>query len=526
MATLRLIQTTDMNGLSDITPDSDTFSGSEFDVNSTVSGSVECLGSFQNVSVNHLSGTITDVLLDTNDFQSAPNLYFSDLSFQLSNISYGFGDLDFLISHTFTFASELLDGSDTIYGSTGNDGIIGFAGDDVLIGGAGADVLNGDDGNDTASYSTAGAGLFAGIEDFNANTGDAAGDTYISIENLEGSQFNDVLYGTGIANRLSGGAGNDILVGKAGADILDGGTGTDKVGYDASQTGLRADLLLPATNTGDAAGDVYVSIENLDGSSFDDILLGDNAANVIGGNLYHDTPSGNDTLYGRGGNDILFGYDGNDILNGGTGADTMVGGTGNDTYYVDDAGDVVTENPNEGSDTIYTSIDYTIGTGTQMEFLRANAGSKGIVLTGNNLANTIVGNTGADTLSGGGGNDMLRGSGGPDVLTGGAGADTFTYTALSDSTVAASGRDTITDFLTSAGDKIDLHLIDANAALAGNQAFTLIGTNAFSGVAGQLRYAPSGGNTLISADVNGDKAADFSILVNGAHSFAPSDFVL
>ena len=119
---------------------------------------------------------------------------------------------------------------------------------------------------------------------------------------------------------------------------------------------------------------------------------------------------------------------------------------------------------------------------------------------------------------------MLVGGAGADVLTGGAGADVFRFTALADSTVAAGGRDTIRDF--ASGDKIDLHLIDANASLAGDQAFSFIGTNAFSGAAGQLRYAASGGNTLISGDVNGDKVADFSILVSGAHAFGASDFVL
>ncbi len=71
-----------------------------------------------------------------------------------------------------------------------------------------------------------------------------------------------------------------------------------------------------------------------------------------------------------------------------------------------------------------------------------------------------------------------------------------------------------------------MSLIDANANVAGNQAFTFIGSNAFSGAAGQLRYAASGRDTLISGDVNGDKVADFSILVSGAHAFSTSDFIL
>ena len=226
-----------------------------------------------------------------------------------------------------------------------------------------------------------------------------------------------------------------------------------------------------------------------------------------------------------GGDDILYGGEGNDVLDGGKGADIMVGGVGNDTYYVDNPGDEVIENLNEGTDTVYASVSYALDAGSSIQFLRANAGSVGLTLTGNEIDNTIVGGSGADTLIGGGGKDTLRGGLGADKLTGGTNADTFQYTAVGDSS-ASTGIDTITDFSHSAGDKIDLHLIDAITGVAGDQAFTFIGTNAFSGVAGQLRYAPSGANTLVSGDVNGDKAADFSILVKGAHTFAASDFVL
>jgi Ca2+-binding RTX toxin-like protein len=196
--------------------------------------------------------------------------------------------------------------------------------------------------------------------------------------------------------------------------------------------------------------------------------------------------AGNDTLNGGTGNDTLNGFAGNDTLNGGTGADTMVGGTGNDTYYVDNPGDVVNEAAGAGTDTVRTTLLSKM-LGANLEDLMF-IGSGNFTGTGNALNNVITGGAGNDTLTGwagndmlngGSGNDVLNGGAGADVLTGGAGADVFRFSALTDSTVAVGGRDTIRDFVS--GDKIDLHLIDANASLAGDQAFSFIGTNAFSG---------------------------------------------
>jgi serralysin len=118
-------------------------------------------------------------------------------------------------------------GDDTLYGLAANDYLDGGDNNDNLDGGAGADQLIGGAGNDTASYVSAGAGVIASLSNSSANTGDAAGDTYNSIENLTGSSYADNLTGDSGANRLSGGAGNDTLRGLGGSDYLDGGTETD-----------------------------------------------------------------------------------------------------------------------------------------------------------------------------------------------------------------------------------------------------------------------------------------------------------
>jgi len=158
----------------------------------------------------------------------------------------------------------------------------------------------------------------------------------------------------------------------------------------------------------------------------------------------------------------------------------------------------------------------------------ARGGSGNDVLKGNAARNSLQGNAGNDqlygdngndALSGGAGNDMLGGQSGADVLLGGSGADSFRFWATSDSTAAAC--DTIKDFKRGQ-DHIDLRGIDANTKAAGDQAFTFIGKAAFSGKAGQLKFASG----VLSGDVNGDKIADLVVKVAGLSALAKSDFYL
>ncbi|WP_395680282.1 beta strand repeat-containing protein [Inquilinus sp.] len=462
---------------------------------------------------------------------------------------------------------DTLTGIERVIGSAGDDTLIGSAGDDTLIGGTGADVLTGNGGVDTADYSGSGAGVTVDLIAGTGIGGDAQGDTLTGIEDLTGSAFNDHLYGDGSANTITGGDGNDYLRGGAGADIIDGGNGSDFANYQGSAAGVNVDLLAGTASGGDATGDTLTSIENLYGSSNNDVLTGDNNANVIGGELGDDTLNGNggnDALNGEAGNDIIDGGDGDDRLVGGAGTDNITGGNGNDS--IDGGDDNDTVNGGDGNDIVYggagddtlngNNFNDTLTGGVGADHLDGGAGidtasytssSAGVTinlltgaasggdaagdtfagieqLSGSAFNDVLTGDDGANRLLGRGGDDILTGNGGADTFQGGAGNDTFVYNAISDSTVAGAGRDTIEDFST--GDKIDLSPIDANGAEPGDAAFTFISGN-FTGVAGELRVVNiPNGYQAVFADTNGDKIVDFAIVVLSDHTLTASDFVL
>jgi Ca2+-binding RTX toxin-like protein len=140
------------------------------------------------------------------------------------------------------------------------------------------------------------------------------------------------------------------------------------------------------------------------------------------------------------------------------------------------------------------------------------------------LNNVITGGSGADHLSGMAGNDTLIGGAGYDVMTGGSGADKFVFTPADFASGSSFGQ--ISDFSHSQADKIDLSAIDANTALAGDQAFTFVGKHAFTHVAGQLIYSGTHSGITIYGDTNGDGVADFSIDVAGVKGLVAGDFTL
>ena len=141
----------------------------------------------------------------------------------------------------------------------------------------------------------------------------------------------------------------------------------------------------------------------------------------------------------------------------------MVGGLGNDTYQVDTTTDTITENANQGTDTVQSSVTYTLGNNLENLTLTGTTNING---TGNTLNNIITGNSGKNTLTGSAGNDTLIGGTGNDTITGGAGSDRFTFNNRNE------GIDTITDFLSSQGDKIALSAAGFGSGLAAEVAIT------------------------------------------------------
>jgi hypothetical protein len=294
-----------------------------------------------------------------------------------------------------------------------------------------------------------------------------------------------------------------------------------------------------------------------------------------------------ETFNGGAGNDIMVGGGGIDAMNGGSGNDLIVLVSGNQGSFIDGGADTDTLRISGGLITlgslaeiekvnfqnagvlILTAAQFASGLTTTTQFSGAGSmqvdlslgnqqmlarsmtvsagsfvdftvnGSSGadVVKASIDTPATIFGNAGSDRLNGGdqvdtinGGNDIdkIRGDGGADILTGGAGADVFKYRAIADSGTTAGTRDTITDFLAGT-DRLNFVRIDANASLAGDQAFTFINTAAFTNTGlGQIRWVDLGADLKVEVDVDGNGVADMHILLQGAGAqvLTAADFVL
>lgn len=256
-----------------------------------------------------------------------------------------------------------------------------------------------------------------------------------------------------------------------------------------------------------------------------------------------------------------------------TGQVELAGGAGNDTYYVSTATTKVVEAANAGTDSVYSSVSFVLSNNVEDLWL-STGGTTG---TGNALNNRIFGTTGNETLFGLGGNDLLqggngndtlwggdgvddlRGDNGNDMLDGGAGNDTLRGGSGNDMLVGGAGNDTlepglgvdtcfgglgadvflfrcdeltktelktIGDFSKTEGDKINLSLLDANVNTTANDAFKFVGNKAFSGAAGELRYNVASGDLHLYGDMNGDRVADFDIVLSHVNAITAKEIWL
>lgn len=406
--------------------------------------------------------------------------------------------------------------ADTIYGGSGSDTIYGLGGNDTLAGQDGADTIYGGDGNDVI-YNT--SSLYDNYADY-----------------LYGENGDDKIF-IGTGDHASGGAGFDTLYAYF-QNVVSGMTldftsiwtgGTFSLGT-AAVTGMESLYVCYGGNGNDTitSGSIAGSSPQIFGWYGSDTLYGG---------------AGNDWLEGfsDGGNpdavaDTLYGGGGDDLLGGGVN-DYIDGGSGNDTLKLDLTG------ATSGATADFTlllagytgsifgatlisieHISQVIGTNYDDTFdLSANTINSN--LYGNAGNDTLISGSGADLVSGNAGNDVVIGGGGRDTLYGGADADTFVFRPGDMAGLTATTADLIGDFNHAQGDKIDLTGLDAIAG-GSDDAFAFLGTGAFTGVAGQLRYDYAGGYTTVYGDTDGDGIADIAVALTGNITLVSGDFVL
>ncbi|WP_395059704.1 calcium-binding protein [Polaromonas sp.] len=364
-------------------------------------------------------------------------------------------------------------------GNSGANTLTGGAGDDRLTGGLGADQMLGGEGDDlyevdnTADVVTEFAG--EGVDTVEASV------TYTLASEVEnviltglaaidgtGNALNNLLQGNAGDNTLTGGAGNDTLNGMKGADTLIGGTGNDTYLFEDDVDTIVEEL--------DAGRDTLISrlSASLAANVEDGVLLG-SATHLTGNEL----------------SNVLTGNNAANTLDGGTGADVLMGGKGNDIYLVDSQADTVVENAAEGSDTIQSSVSYSLGDNVEHLTLTGNAEAG----MGNELNNKLTGNAGSNKLWGGAGNDEIDGGAGADILFGGLGNDKYWVDSSDDLVVenADEGTDTV--------------YASVSYALTDNvERLTLTGSDNINAIgnAGNNRLEGNAGNNILFGGLGND----------------------
>jgi Ca2+-binding RTX toxin-like protein len=371
----------------------------------------------------------------------------------------------------------------TLIGNELANTLVGGALNDVLIGGAMGDAMTGGVGTqDIASYETATSKVTASLASSASNTGDAQGDTYLTIEGLRGSNFNDTLTGlAAVASILDGGKGDDVLIGGTAAD----------------------------TYYVDSANDVIVE----SGASGVDVVYSTAASYTLSANLETLNLVGT-ALNGTGNslNNTINGNAGDNILDGGAGNDALLGGLGNDTYILDAATDVVTEGASAGNDTIEIRFNTTALTvAANVETVKVAAGYTPGAITANATGVTFLGNALNNTFIGAAGNDVFDGGAGADAFTGNGGTDTVTY-ANATGYVIADMTTTVGSYGDAAGDTFatieTLIGSDFNDVMTGGTGNDTLfggkGTDTLTGGAGNDILVGGLGNDLLSGGLGAD----------------------
>ncbi|WP_245259465.1 calcium-binding protein [Methylobacterium sp. 10] len=257
------------------------------------------------------------------------------------------------------------------------------------------------------------------------------------VMTISGGVYGDVVM-TGINDdALYGKGGDDVLEGGAGGDTLDGGAGIDTASYSGAGAGVTADLGGTVTGTGDAAGDTFIDMEKLVGSTFADTLIGNTDDNTLTGN------GGGDALYGMGGNDRLTITDTPSMIDGGSEKDFL---------FVTGGGTVsLTQSAFTGIEAVYVRGDThlhmsEVSTGATIGSQSTSGHGAEIIGTSGNDA--IKGGKGTDTLDGGLGNDRLQAGAGGAQIDGGMGSDKIFAGAGADTLhfQAGFGRDNVYRF--------------------------------------------------------------------------------
>ena len=400
--------------------------------------------------------------------------------------------------------------ANTLTGNWGYNLLTGGAGNDTLDGGEGADTAVGGTGDDTYLVNSS-ADIITELAGEGTDIVFSTARNFMMGNNVEhitlqgtgsisavGNASANTMTGNAGDNTLDGGDGNDSLVGGAGFDSLLGGAGSDTMAGGADSDFYRVG----------SAGDV---VTELAGEGLNDTVeawinytLGANVENLTLGSSNAINGTGNTA------NNVLTGNAANNVLDGLTGADTMAGGAGNDTYVVDNAGDVVNEALNAGTDQVNASVSYTLKTNVERLTLTGSGNLNGY---GGDDANTITGNSGNNLLDGGLGNDTLIGGAGNDTLLGNAGDDSMVGGTGNDTFRVASAGDLVVELVSEGTDTVEAYLSYTLGANVENVALFGSAVNATgNALANQIT-----GNSLVNT-LNGGAGNDTYVMGRGSNA--------